>query len=77
VPPETRETLVLLKVQANPVVGETTEENVTEPLNPSKPANVKLATPVPPGVITIAEVFAGGFTVIVKSGRGTVRMIER
>ena len=75
-PPETREALVLLKVQVNPVAGETTEENVTEPLNPSKPARAKLATPVPPGAITIAEVFAGGPTVMEKSGLGTVRTIE-
>jgi len=48
VPPERSETLFLLKVQANPVAGETTEENVTDPLNPYKPASVKLATPYHP-----------------------------
>jgi len=69
------ETLLLLKVQLSPIAGETREENVTEPLNPYEPATVKLATPVPPGVMMIADLFAGGFTVIEKSGRGTVRII--
>jgi hypothetical protein len=72
--PGTTTTLVLSREQLRPEAL-TATDSVTDPLNPYKPATIKPAVPTPPGVIMTDPASAGGFTVIAKSGLGTVRWI--